>query len=64
MDADSAEDFGAGLEDCITWSELGLVQSYSYYLWGTFPRVSRPLQLALVLFRRQLGGVIRERIKK
>lgn len=43
MDADGAEDFGVSLEDHIKWSELGLVQSYSYCLWGTFSRVSRPL---------------------
>lgn len=64
MDAEGAEDFGAGLEDHIRWSELGLVQSYSCCLWGAFSRVNRPLQLTSVLSRRQLGGVIRERIKK
>lgn len=64
MDAQGAEDFGAGLEDHIRWSELGLVQSYSCCLWGAFSRVNRPLQLTSVLSRRQLGGVIRERIKK
>lgn len=64
MDAEGAEDSRAGLEGDVRWNELGLVQSYCYCLWGAFSRVNRPLQLASVLSRRQLGGVIRERIKK